>query len=58
MPQDAICGPCVDQRDSGVEIDCSDGSRLSVDYDGYPGNGPAPLKALKFPNLGIVFYEF
>lgn len=58
VPQDGICRPCIDQPDSWVEIDYSDGSRLSVHYDWYPGKAPPPVKALKFPNLPIVFYDF
>jgi len=58
MPQDGICRPCNDQADSWVEIDYSDGSRLSVHYDGCPGKAPPPVTALQFPDLPIVFHEF
>jgi len=56
VPQDGTCRPCVDQPDSWVEIDYSDGSRLSVHYDWYPGKAPPPVKALQFPDFPIVFY--
>ena len=58
VPQDGICRPCIDQPDSWVEIAYSDGSKVSVHYDWYPGKAPASVKALKFPILPIVFYEF
>lgn len=58
VPQDGICRPCIDQADAWVEIDYSDGSRLSVHYDWYPGKAPPAVKALKFPILPMVFYEF
>ena len=58
LPQDNRCRPCADEPDSWIEIDFSDGSKLTVHYDWYPGKAPAPVKALKFPKLPIVFYEF
>lgn len=56
VPQDGTCRPCIDQPDSWVEIEYSDGSKLSVHYDWFPGKAPPPVKALKFPNLEFVFY--
>lgn len=58
LPQDDRCRPCADEPDSWIEIDFSGGSRLPVHYDWYPGKAPALVKALKFPDLPIVGYEF
>lgn len=52
LPEDKTCRPCIDQPDSWLEIDYSDGSKLVVHY--YPGSEPGPVKAVKFPGPSDV----
>jgi len=54
VPQEPGCRTCVDQAESWVVVEYSDGSKISVNYA--PTSEPAPVRALKFPNLPIVFY--
>ena len=44
IPQPTDCGPCRDLPDSSVEVDYSDGTRISVSYA--PGSPPTPVATL------------
>jgi len=53
VPQQSGCRSCVDQAESWLMVQYSDGSKISVSYG--PMSEPAPVKALKFPALQITF---
>jgi hypothetical protein len=52
LPQDRSCRPCVDMPDSWTVVEYSDGSQISIHY--WPGKEPAPVKALKIPDLTVT----
>lgn len=53
VPQEPGCRPCIDQPESWVVIEYSDGSKISLNYP--PMSEPGPVKELKFPPLQITF---
>jgi hypothetical protein len=54
LPQDRSCRPCIDMPDSWTVVEYSDGSQISVHY--WPGKEPAPVKALKIPDLTVTLF--
>jgi hypothetical protein len=53
VPQDGQCRPCIDLPDAFVEVDYSDGSKISVEYS--PGAEPTAVRAIKMPFLQATF---
>jgi|SRR5271166_1542347 len=53
VPQEAGCRVCVDQAESWVVVEYSDGRKISLNYA--PMSQPAPVRALKWPAAQIAF---